>query len=107
YLRPQPRRKARLVGIALLTLGACLTRTTVAQTIVADEALIQLPPSANWNMVVNFRPGDGETVSLNPPRFSWTYSSTPSNSDNENNNNADISPKEFLFQISSNSYFTN
>ena len=41
---------------------------------IGQEALIQDNPRIRFNQSVNIRPGDGEVVSLNPPRFSWFYS---------------------------------
>src|SRR5689334_24371500 len=29
--------------------------------------------TCDWTRMVTFRPGDAERVSLNPPRFSWSY----------------------------------
>ncbi|MCM8797016.1 MAG: InlB B-repeat-containing protein [Candidatus Omnitrophica bacterium] len=63
-----------------------------AETIGA-EAVQQLPPSSLWSSVVSFRPGDGEEVMLNPPRFSWSYN--PDSRDAK----IDVSPKEFIFQV--------
>ena len=42
-------------------------------TVVGTEASIPIPPSGLWNMAVNLRPGNGETVYLNPPIISWCY----------------------------------
>jgi len=42
-------------------------------TTIGQEALIQDNPRARFSRFVNVRPGDGETVFLNPPRFSWFY----------------------------------
>ena len=40
-------------------------------TAIGSEAVIQLPQSAIWEKNVNIRPGNGDVVALNPPRFSW------------------------------------
>ncbi len=44
-----------------------------AQEIIGRESLVELPTSAIWSAVVNFRPGNGEVVNVNPPTFSWLY----------------------------------
>ena len=40
---------------------------------IGPETSIPIPPSSLWNEVVNIRPGSNETVTLNPPIFSWFY----------------------------------
>jgi len=44
---------------------------------IGKEALVEMPSSALWSRIVNFRPGDGELADINPPRFSWTYDPNP------------------------------
>ncbi|MFW5866792.1 MAG: DUF4962 domain-containing protein, partial [Armatimonadota bacterium] len=61
-------------GIALvccLTISAC---TLFAQPIqIGAESVVPINPLSEWSRYVNFRPADGETVTLNPPRMSWFY----------------------------------
>ena len=40
---------------------------------IGSDALIEDNPRAYYSRLVNVRPADGETVNLNPPRFSWFY----------------------------------
>jgi len=56
-------------SLAWLYAGITLSAVNIGQ-----EALIQDNPRARFSRFVNVRPGDGEVVSLNPPRFSWFYS---------------------------------
>lgn len=91
-----------LVPVSPLTLSVSSASHV---TRIGGEAVIALPASASWNSVVNVRPGDGETVVLNPPRFSWTYAPDPANSDNASTAYGDIAPKEFIFQLADNAEF--
>lgn len=50
----------------LLYLGIMSTKVQIG-----NEALIEDNLSAHFSRFVNLRPGNGETVHLNPPRFSW------------------------------------
>src|SRR5467141_1076126 len=85
------------VGMPAIT-GQTAERTTVK---IGTESLVELPQAALWSGVVNFRPGDGEIVKLNPPRFSWSYTPDPAKAD------ADIEAKQFVFQIAYEPGFTN
>lgn len=40
---------------------------------ISTGALLPDNPRAHYSRFVNVRPGQGETVYLNPPRFSWFY----------------------------------
>lgn len=64
----------RILCALLLLAGACQ-----AATIIGQEARIDLPLDAAYNIVVNNSPGDGQTVILNPPLISWSYTLNPSN----------------------------
>jgi hypothetical protein len=59
-----------------------------------------LPPSAKYNLHFNSRPRDGETVTLNPPRISWSYTPNPTNAA------TDQRVYEFQFQLSADSSFS-
>ncbi|MBI5383773.1 MAG: heparinase II/III family protein [Verrucomicrobia bacterium] len=63
--------------LSFLAGAACIAAQLSAASLLSSNATLPLPPAAEWNLVVPFRPGDGETVSLNPPRFSWCYTPTP------------------------------
>ena len=60
---------------------------------IGKEALLELPRAALWSKAVNFRPGEGEVVTINPPRFSWSYTPDPAEA------GKDVSLKEFQFQV--------
>jgi hypothetical protein len=85
-----------IAGTALFTGTA---GSLAAAEVIGRNANIGLPPSAEWSSVVNFRPGDGETVTINPPRFSWSYTPDPRNS------NADTTARMFQFQVADNAQF--
>jgi len=40
---------------------------------IGAEARVPANPRSHFNRYVNFRPADGEEVTLDPPRFSWLY----------------------------------
>ena len=55
-------------------------RTAMAELPAAQDGLrigaasiLPDDPATHFSRAVNFAPGDGETVSLNPPRFRWQY----------------------------------
>jgi hypothetical protein len=68
--------------------------------VVGSEALLSFPNRALWNGLVTFRPGNGEVVDLNPPKFSWLYTPDPSTA------RTDIEEKKFIFQTSYDSSFS-
>jgi hypothetical protein len=65
------------------------------------ETLVPLPPEALWSSLVNLRPGSNETVTLNPPLFSWFYSPT-----NPAYSSFDSNIYFFRFQVSYTSNFS-
>jgi hypothetical protein len=89
----------------ILFIASLMQSALSASHLVGIDVAVELPKSAEWNMMVNFRPGNGETVNLNPPRFSWSYAPDPSRNDAASSHR-DVSPHEFIFQISSNKSFT-
>lgn len=40
---------------------------------IGEKALVPDNPRSHYSRYVNWRPADGETVQLNPPRLSWPY----------------------------------
>src|SRR3989344_2288448 len=74
--------------------------------VIGSETLIPLPTSALWSGYVNFRPGDGEVVDLNPPRFSWSYNPDPTAAYCPGGTFCgNYAPHEFIFQIADNQNF--
>lgn len=62
-------------GIRIM-LAAVLSACAIAHAApirIGAEALVPENPRSAYSRYVNWRPGDGETVDLNPPRFSWPY----------------------------------
>jgi hypothetical protein len=41
---------------------------------IGSESRVRQNPRSQYSRYVNWRPADGETVNLNPPRISWPYS---------------------------------
>ncbi len=62
----------RIIGLLcclLLTAGIGLTQPVE----IGAESVVPVNPRSLWCRYVNWRPADGETVDLNPPRISWSY----------------------------------
>jgi hypothetical protein len=76
--------------VLVLVLAA---RAAPAATI-GSESVLPLPSSALYGYAVNNRPADHETVSVNPPRFSWSYCPDASQAV------IDVKARQFLFQLS-------
>ncbi len=64
--------------------------------------LLDLPGDALYSGLVNFRPGDGTVAEVNPPRFSWRYSSIVT----QTGALAAGSPYKFAFQIDTDRNFS-
>ena len=81
----------------MLVLGCfCSPQQTFGQVIsIGAESRVNLNERSFYSRFVNWRPADGETVALNPPRMSWPY--WP---DFPNNWKAEL--HNFQLQISSN-----
>ncbi len=61
---------------AIMTLCclAIFTQSLSAEPIrIGAESVVPINPRSAWCRYVNWRPADGETVALNPPRMSWPY----------------------------------
>ena len=51
--------------------------TAISQPIhISHDALLPDDPTTHYSRAVNFAPGNGEHVDLNPPRFRWRYHPT-------------------------------
>jgi len=88
-------------ALALVSSHAvAMTPVSTTSTVIGSEAVVQLPQSALWEKNVNIRPGNGDVVTLNPPRFSWPacYLMT---------NNADTAQRIFQFQAGYDPAFNN
>lgn len=85
---------------ALLLVYGLPNAIHAAPAVIGAESAVPMPASALWSTVVNNRPGHGETVTLNPPQFSWTYTPNPRDSD------TDIEARNFLFVIANDPAFT-
>ncbi len=57
----------------MLLISGVLSAIAAPPTVIGTEANVAFPPSANWNELVNISPGSNETVTVNPPLFSWFY----------------------------------
>jgi len=71
-----------------------LVATASGATRITSAANTPLPTRAQWNLALPFRPGDGETANINPPRFSWSYTLTSQAI------NSDFNERNFQFQCS-------
>jgi hypothetical protein len=76
-----------------------LVHKTEAQTVISSESLLPDDPTTHYSRTVNFAPGNGETVDLNPPRFRWFYHPCPSEETNSQ-------VYTFNFQVSRSRDFT-
>ena len=60
--------------LALASLGAGgIAAGAAAPVRIGAEARVPESPRAQYSRYLNWRPADGETVRLNPPRLSWPY----------------------------------
>jgi hypothetical protein len=87
---------------ALFTVGItswAITNAWAGQ-VIGPEAAIPLPKSAIFSGPINFQPGDGDTVQINPPSIQWCYvpDATVAHSDME--------MKTFLLQVAYDSGFS-
>jgi hypothetical protein len=90
-----------LFSVAFLAACPPHARAASPETIGAS-ALQALPNDAQYNKVLNFRPGNGDTVTINPPQFSWLYDPDPRY---DGSDYTDTEVKMFIFQTSSDSSF--
>lgn len=61
-------RAALLLAAIVATLSAC-----AAPIVIGEGAKVREQPRAQYSRYINWAPGDGEVVDLNPPRFRWPY----------------------------------
>ena len=61
------------VRILLMGLGLSCNLLWAEPVRIGVEARVPESPRSHFSRYVNWRPGDGETVHLNPPRISWAY----------------------------------
>jgi hypothetical protein len=92
--------RANLAILALVIFT--FSRVHAVPASVDTSTLVALPPEANWNMIINFRPVSNEVVNFNPPLFSWDYvPSSPLDTA------LDVNEYNFVFQISYDNTFAN
>ena len=69
-----------MIAIGRLALLGILVCVVVPQPVrcepirIGAEAVVRENPRSRYSRYVNWRPSDGETVNLNPPRITWPYS---------------------------------
>jgi hypothetical protein len=85
-----------MTRVLLFLVMAAAVRAT---EVIGSDALRTVPVSQAYSSMVNNKPGDGETVDLNPPRFCWSYLPVMTGFNSYN----DTAVKSFRFQISANS----
>ncbi|MFO7948449.1 MAG: DUF4962 domain-containing protein, partial [Armatimonadota bacterium] len=83
--------------IAAIAVALALQMSVSAGVIIDDSAKVRPDPRQEHARLVKFRPGDGQTVGLNPPRMSWPY--TP-------DFQMQSSPHNFTLQISDSEDFS-
>lgn len=72
-----------------------------AATHIGSNALVSLPSSALYSGPLNFRPGDGETITnINPPYFQWPYCPNPRLMHSDAN---DLGMKNFILTVATDS----
>ncbi|MGP8201776.1 MAG: DUF4962 domain-containing protein [Limisphaerales bacterium] len=76
-----------------LGLTATQAWAQLSTTTIGAGSLISLPASAQWQLGLNFLPANGDTVTLNPPQFQWSYAT------NYANVASDTEDKTFVFQV--------
>lgn len=62
-----------LLAVILPVSIASAEKSNEASVKIGSQAKVPTDPRQKHARFVIFRPGDGQTVSLNPPRFSWPY----------------------------------
>jgi len=54
-------------------LGLIAVASLAEQVVIGPESRVPEDPRQQWARYVEFRPADGQVVTLNPPRMSWPY----------------------------------
>lgn len=88
------------VGFMVLQLLIVQGQVYARSVHIGTEAILPENPRSHYSRYVNWRPADGETVSLNPPRMSWPYWADWPNNFND-------ALHMFTLQISPNPDFSN
>jgi hypothetical protein len=96
-----PPLKLMCKAVLIPTFFVCTQIFTLAAQLIGPEALVSVPDSARYSAAITWQPATNESVSLNPPVFSWPYMEDPSYSANHW-----TMPYQYQFQISSNATFT-
>jgi len=63
----------KLIGLLMLVLPVMHGQALARPVRIGLEAIVPESPRSHYSRYVNWRPADGETVRLNPPRMSWPY----------------------------------
>ena len=61
------------VGLLILQLLLAQGESFAKPVRIGPEAIVPENPRSHYSRYVNWRPADGETVHINPPRISWPY----------------------------------
>ena len=61
------------IGLLILQLLLAQGQTFATPVCIGPEAIVPESPRSHYSRYVNWRPSDGETVRINPPRISWPY----------------------------------
>ncbi|MHC4192182.1 MAG: DUF4962 domain-containing protein [Planctomycetota bacterium] len=61
------------IGVIMLQLLIVQGQGLAQSVHIGSEAIVPENPRSHYSRYVNWRPADGETVRLNPPRMSWPY----------------------------------
>ncbi len=61
------------IGFLILQLLVLQGQALAVPVRIGPEAIVPESPRSHYSRYVNWRPADGETVRLNPPRLSWPY----------------------------------
>jgi hypothetical protein len=61
------------IGLLILQLLVVQGQIFAGPVRIGLEAIVPESPRSHYSRYVNWRPADGETVGLNPPRISWPY----------------------------------
>ena len=96
-------KKLTMLAIIVAMAGTAVFAATY--TIDSNQA-VPLPEKAKYNIFVNNRPDDGETVFQDPPVFTWTYEPDPATMAWQVYYTPDSPMRKFRFQISSDSGFS-
>ncbi|MFO8078783.1 MAG: DUF4962 domain-containing protein [Armatimonadota bacterium] len=63
----------RFTAITVCFLMLFAAALSAAPVEIGEESIVPINPRSEWSRYVNWRPADGDTVTLNPPRMTWFY----------------------------------